>query len=894
MLEILFTIIIYPITQIIEFVFVFVQRLFGETGISIAAVSFVFCVLCLPLYNIAEKWQEIERETQKKLAVKIKRIKAVFSGDEQHMILSTYYRQNHYHPLYALRSSLGILTQIPFFIAAYYYLSHSESLRGASFYFIHDLGVPDRILSIGAFDIHILPIIMTVINCASALLYTKGFSAKERIPLFIIPGIFLALLYNAPAGLVFYWILNNIFSLFKNIYFKINFRYKLNILLGIFSAAMLALAVFLLFFHSGNISVRHTIAVIMISAAVVLWCLPFALQQLKKIVPRMWNDAKSAQLFASSVFLLWTLTGLFLPARLVYASPQEFSFIDETRSPLEFILNTALQATGLWLFWTAALYLLFSLKTKKFFALGFAVLAISAFCNSFFFFGNYGLISNTLVFENAPGHSGMEILINFGVLLAVILAVIAIYFFAYKRILVVSIILLCTALSVSSVYSLVEIQKEYKNLASHYIRESPDFSNIKPLFHFSKTGKNVVVVMLDRAPGFFVQEIFKENPNLNEKYSGFVFYPNTVSFHKNTSIGSMPIFGGYDYTPLEVNKRSDELIAVKRSEALLLLPRIFSDAGFSVTVTDPPYANDSWIGDLTIYKDYPEVNAYTTDGMYTKAWMEKNNFKLPSTESLLRRNLLWYAIFRESPLALRRSIYRMGDWCSPVQGQRLIKTLDGYSVLDFLPDLTAYDGGKNLLVLFTNNTTHEVSFMQAPDYIPALPVTNFGTSAFRREMAYHVNCAALKRFGEWLDCLKQNGVYDNTRIILTSDHGPGQNFISSLAFPVNINELNPILLVKDFNAEGMLAIDNSFMTNADAPSLAVSGIIENPKNPWNKNDISMEPKESPLYIAISAPIMSGRAEGSKLFDLDKTKDYYIHDDIFKAENWIKADKYENN
>jgi membrane protein YdbS with pleckstrin-like domain len=323
----------------------------------------------------------------------------------------------------------------------------------------------------------------------------------------------LVLLYNAPAGLVFYWILNNVFSFAKNIYYKINFRYKINVLLSLFSMMMLTLAVFLLFFHSGNINVRYTISVILISTAVVLWCMPFVVKYLKKFKYKMWNDIQSAQLFASAVFLLWALTGLFIPARLIYASPQEFSFIDGTASPLGFILNTALQAGGLWLFWPCALYFLFSKEVKKFLSLGFAFLALAALCNAFLFFGNYGLISNTLVFENNPGHSRMEILVNFSALLAAALAVLIVYFFINKKILVVSMTLMFTALSAQAVYSLVEIHKEYKNLAGHYNPESPDSANIKPLFHFSKTEKNVVVIMLDMSPGFFVPEIIKENPD---------------------------------------------------------------------------------------------------------------------------------------------------------------------------------------------------------------------------------------------------------------------------------------------------------------------------------------------------------------------------------------------
>ena len=95
-MNILYNIVIYPLVQIIEFVFVFAQKVFKETGVSIITVSAAVSVLCLPLYNIAENWQRIERDTQKKLKPGIDKIKAVFSGDERYMILSAYYRQNHY------------------------------------------------------------------------------------------------------------------------------------------------------------------------------------------------------------------------------------------------------------------------------------------------------------------------------------------------------------------------------------------------------------------------------------------------------------------------------------------------------------------------------------------------------------------------------------------------------------------------------------------------------------------------------------------------------------------------------------------------------------------------------------------------------------------------------
>ncbi|GHU16860.1 hypothetical protein FACS1894163_06990 [Spirochaetia bacterium] len=149
MINFLYTIIIYPLTLIIEFVFLVSRKVFDEPGISIIVISAAISILCLPLYSVAEKWQENEREIQKRLKPKISKIKAVFSGDEQYMILSTYYRQNHYHPAYAMRSTFGLLIQIPFFIAAYSYLSHLEILKGSSFLLLSDLGAPDRLIANG-------------------------------------------------------------------------------------------------------------------------------------------------------------------------------------------------------------------------------------------------------------------------------------------------------------------------------------------------------------------------------------------------------------------------------------------------------------------------------------------------------------------------------------------------------------------------------------------------------------------------------------------------------------------------------------------------------------------------------------------------------------------------
>ncbi|MBQ9631061.1 MAG: YidC/Oxa1 family membrane protein insertase, partial [Treponema sp.] len=141
MLHFLYNMIIFPIYLIIQVAYLLSLIIFGNNhGLAIILISVLVTILCLPLYIVAEKWQQIEREKQNSMKEMLSVIKSAFKGDERYMMTNAYYKQEHYHPIMALRSSFGLLIQIPFFIAAYKYLSTSAGLLGNSFLFIKDLG----------------------------------------------------------------------------------------------------------------------------------------------------------------------------------------------------------------------------------------------------------------------------------------------------------------------------------------------------------------------------------------------------------------------------------------------------------------------------------------------------------------------------------------------------------------------------------------------------------------------------------------------------------------------------------------------------------------------------------------------------------------------------------
>jgi hypothetical protein len=393
--------------------------------------------------------------------------------------------------------------------------------------------------------------------------------------------------------------------------------------------------------------------------------------------------------------------------------------------------------------------------------------------------------------------------------------------------------------------------------------------------------------MLDRGTSVFLPYIFEESPELYEKYSGFTYYPNTVSFAGYTKDGAPPLFGGYEYTPTEINKRGTVSITEKHNEALLMMPRIFADSGFEVAVTDPPYAGGYWKSDLRIYDKYPDIKPYITADVYSDLWLNEHNMNLPSTSIILKRNILWYSLLRSIPLAFRQSIYNDGDWCAPFADRALRITISAYSALDYLPRLNDFETEKeNAAIFFVNETSHRDTFLQAPDYIPVLSPTNYGTSPFAKEMAYHTNAAAIKRLTAWFDLLKKEGVYDNTKIILVADHGPAANFVTKIGLPFNVDEYNPLLMVKDFNADGTMKTNSAFMTNADVPSIALKGIIDNPRNPSTGNEINMKGKNKPQYITIGK--IAKRSDTQ--LDLKPERDYYVRENLFDPKNSERAQK----
>jgi hypothetical protein len=90
-------------------------------------------------------------------------------------------------------------------------------------------------------------------------------------------------------------------------------------------------------------------------------------------------------------------------------------------------------------------------------------------------------------------------------------------------------------------------------------------------------------------------------------------------------------------------------------------------------------------------------------------------------------------------------------------------------------------------------------------------------------------------------------------------------------------------MVKDFNIHGTLSIDDSFMTNADVPIIALKDIVENPVNPWTGKIITSN-KESGITFTTSHLWRIDRHPRYS-FDIKPDEWLHVHTNIFDKNNW---------
>ena len=877
--DFIYQMIIGPLQLLFDAVFSRVLSILQNPGLTLIVLSITVNLLALPLYRRADALQNEERRQAEKLAPGLAHIRKVFRGDERVMMQQTYYRQNHYKPWHALKGSVSLLLEIPFFIAAYNFLSGLQILQGVSFGPIADLGAPDCLLKIAGISINLLPILMTGINIISGAIYTRGMPIRSKIQLYGMALIFLALLYDSPAGLVFYWTLNNLFSLVKNCAARL--KKPRMVLWVFFSLAGIILGIFFTAVRPLNGFPRQ--------AAAVAAALALQIPLIRAIIigkkekegrlrarPAAGPIREENGLFRCSAILLSVLTGLLIPSAVLKASVAEFVDFSHPANPLRYLLWSGATGFGAFCIWGSVFRYLTAREKRARVSLFFAIAALGCTVTFMFFGKDYGNLSSLLKYDLPIRIRGRELILNTGVLILIAGAMIFL-FRKNRRILNAALAAGMTALIVLSGINMVNIHGEYQSIRVSSLRSSRE----KPGFPLDKSGKNVVVIMMDRGIGSFVPFLFEEKPELQKQFEGFTWYPNTLSYGAHTLVGAPALFGGYEYLPERIQARADTPLVAKHNEALKIMPLNFLQENYHVTVCDPPLANYTWIPSLEIYDEYPEIRTYNTSGSF----LEYGDALHEREDRIRRRNLFCYSLTRSAPVAAQNLIYDSGKYNETDAESHIgAKGLNGlrssfvnaYLALKNMSYMTRItDEGQNTFLMFTNDTMHDIIPIQGPAYDPEIhdPESTYNEehrvktawdgrtiriTNDNQEEHYGSDMTAFLQLGLWMDYLRENGVYDNTRIIIVSDHGYSLGFFDMELRSREPEEwtdamiYNPLLMVKDFGDSGAIRTDNTFMTNADTPFLAFDGIVKEPRNPFLDAAMSNQAKKDPIHRVLQA------------------------------------------
>jgi YidC/Oxa1 family membrane protein insertase len=206
-----------------------IKLLIPSWGLAIMAMSLTVNILMLPLSRIADRFQQQVNETEARLAPELHRIKKNFKGEEQSAKILALYKTERVHPLYSLKSLIGVAVVIPVFIGAFDMLAENIHLLNTGFLWISDLSHPDdlfhlpfRLPFFGA-EFNLLPFLMTGLSFVASMLHkplalNAELRHKQVRNMILLALAFFVLFYTFPAGMVLYWTTNNLISVIKSLW----------------------------------------------------------------------------------------------------------------------------------------------------------------------------------------------------------------------------------------------------------------------------------------------------------------------------------------------------------------------------------------------------------------------------------------------------------------------------------------------------------------------------------------------------------------------------------------------------------------------------------------------------------------------------------------------------
>ena len=387
---------------------------------------------------------------------------------------------------------------------------------------------------------------------------------------------------------------------------------------------------------------------------------------------------------------------------------------------------------------------------------------------------------------------------------------------------------------------------------------------------YSKDGKNIVLFITDQFCGGYMENILKDHPEYKKDYSGFTWYKNAIALG-NYTCGSIPsLFAGEDYSPERLNKMKGNGYDKIRESSKVMVDAFTSD-NYKVSILGggSSYMSPSWYKGINYTEKTPYANYY-----------QQNYMGSDSAASMSPGPLfIMLSIFQNSPYFLKPIIYNDAGWLI-FSEKAQFRTVEGvikyeYGFMKLLPQVSNANEKGNTFKFIHSTLTHRPWCFKKDGTVvnPGEFSDEAAKSFWTGDAAYYTCSGFMPLFIDYINWLKANGVYDNTYIILISDHGNDYPEHNPFTDEHDFNRLNALFMIKPFGSSGDLKTDsNTFISLQDIPAF-----LKNAKD-GTPVVIPKDRKVNPVYfIHLQTFLDTGNLEIIRSFE--------VSDNIFDEKNW---------
>ncbi len=208
-----FSFLAFPLLQLLDFLY----GIFKNYGLAIIGLTLIVKAVMLPLSKASFESMRKMQDLQPEIKALKERVKDPTQLNQE--IFALYQRRG----VNPMGGCFPVLIQIPVFLGLYQALLNAIDLRHARFgVWITDLSVPERLEVFGiGIPVMVLLMAASMILQQRTMPNTSTDPAQARmmqIMPFIFAGMFI--IFPMPAGLVLYWLVNNLISITQQVYMR--------------------------------------------------------------------------------------------------------------------------------------------------------------------------------------------------------------------------------------------------------------------------------------------------------------------------------------------------------------------------------------------------------------------------------------------------------------------------------------------------------------------------------------------------------------------------------------------------------------------------------------------------------------------------------------------------